>query len=165
MRLVTVGALLLLFAIIISTIVITPFYFTSKITLGKTKTEMQSYKNSVDLVVDADSQKIIDDTNNKINILKGYQNSKKVSIEVLDKITINKSETISINSITYNKMEDTETVSIGGIAKNREELKGFVYKLMNVADFTNVSVPISNYLRGTDLEFVITLNLAKKINN
>lgn len=166
MRLVTIGAILLLSAILVSTIIVIPFYFTSRTTLNRAQMQYEKEKNSPDLKIDEDSQKIIKEVDNKLFLLKDYDKQKNISESVLDTISKNKGETISINSITYDKKivdettkNESETISIGGIAQNREELKNFVYRLMNVNTFSNVSVPISNYLKGVDLEFVITLNI------
>lgn len=167
MRLVTVGAILLLSVIIISTIVITPFYFTTKATLARSESIFNNSKNSPDLEIDSESMKVINNTENDLKLLFGYDKQKLVSKDVIDIIVANKGNTISINSINYANSVDTKdekansqmVVSVGGIAQNREELKSFVYRLMGVQSFTNVSVPISNYLKGVDLEFVITLNI------
>lgn len=74
--------------------------------------------------------------------------------ETLDKLFEDKIEGISFESIDYTNQK---VITIAGRASTREILLAFTRKLNQDSYFSNVSSPISNLIKSTDINFQITL--------
>ena len=53
-------------------------------------------------------------------------------------------------------------ISVSGIADSRTDLLAFADKVRNIASFTSVDVPITNYIKDTDVPFTLTAVVALK---
>ena len=93
--------------------------------------------------------KIIDDAN---------KNKFDVSERVIKKIVAKKTPGIKITQISYKTDNFGEkSISIRGSATSRDTLLNFSQSLDKDPDFKKVDLPISNFIKGSDIQFFINL--------
>lgn len=85
------------------------------------------------------------------------------SERVINEILSRKLSNVKISQISYvnNKDAGTMSVNISGTAPNRETLLSFRRALEESAFFKNVDLPISNFVKGSNIKF--SLNLTPSI--
>ncbi len=66
-----------------------------------------------------------------------------------------KPNTISLENLSFSRSETDITLDISGIANNREALLGYVENLKLLVGVKDVTVPISSFVRGENLEFTV----------
>ncbi len=110
------------------------------------------------------SIEIVKEKNNLISAL-SHNNSKDISTstsELIEKIFLLKNENIKISSISISNTLEEVKLIIGGISKTREGLTLFNKALKNSQYFDKIILPVVNLLKGTDIEFNITLIYKQK---
>lgn len=105
----------------------------------------------------------IRDINNKIALLSGGDTGDRlsppqVSIDILK----TKSKAIKIYGFTYDATTNQERIVLTGIAANRDSMANFIETLKKDAMFTNVTLPISSYVKSTDIDFSVVLEHSHK---
>lgn len=122
--------------------------------------------NIVAEIVSAEERKNLEknavDVNKKINILSG-ESERFISLSrALKKIIDRKNPRIFITSFFYDnaqKAEAPRVVTISGISANRQTLVSFVNELRAEDIFLEVNVPVSNFVKNTDIPFSVLLTL------
>lgn len=71
-----------------------------------------------------------------------------------------KPASLKISSITYDKAAGREKFIVSGIALHRDDLARFVEDLKKNTSFTKVELPISSYVKSTNISFSIVLERA-----
>ncbi len=150
---------MLSFLIFISLIAILPAYFMSlerDISMNK-KLEME--KNEVMPEIDQQAQSAIKELDARLSLLeKATQNKYVFSERVVSEVLAQKVPGIKINRISYvNDPLDGRKVNINGIAQNREQLLLFRQALEDDSLFKNVDLPISNFVKDSNIEFNLNL--------
>jgi Tfp pilus assembly protein PilN len=158
-RLLIVFLILFVFLAFVSLVAMVPAYVTSvdkKISINK-KLEIQ--KNEVMPEIDQQAQIAIKDLDNRLGLLEKARENKYVfSKKVIDEIISKKVSGIKINRIFYeNDSLEGRKVNITGLAQNREQLLLFRRALENDSTFKNVDLPISNFVKGQDIQFNLDL--------
>ena len=143
----------LLFLVLILIIIILPTYFISyekKISINK---KLETQKNDKKSEVDDTSLLTIKNLNSKLDLLEKARDTKFVfSEKVLDKILSKKMAGIKINRIFFeNDSLKGKRIMVNGMAKNREQLILFRKAFEEDVSFKNVDLPISNFVKGSDL--------------
>ncbi len=83
---------------------------------------------------------------------------KSITVHIVDALVANKPKGIIITDIQIKlKEKNTFDVSLVGTAENRDTLGTYAKQLEEVSGFTNVTVPLNNYLKGTALPMTIEL--------
>jgi hypothetical protein len=85
-----------------------------------------------------------------------------VSDKVINGIVLRKVPSIKITQILYENNEvdggvKDKKISISGIAPNREVLLAFRRSLEDDVLFQQVNLPISNFVKGSNIKFFMTL--------
>ena len=110
----------------------------------------------------------IRDINNKISILLESNTSKRLSPPqtILD-ILESKGNAIKIYGFTYDAMNSQERIILTGNAIDRGSLANFIETLKKDPVFTNVTLPISSYVKSANIDFSVVLerNPNPPINN
>lgn len=150
---------MLILLIFISLIAILPVYFVSyekKISINK-KLEIQ--KNETMPEIDQKAQTAIKNLNARLDLLeKARQNKYVFSEKVIKEIVHQKVSGIKINRIFYeNNSLESKKINIMGLAQNREQLLLFRKALENGPFFKEVDLPISNFVKGRDIQFHLNL--------
>ena len=108
----------------------------------------------------AQEEEIADQTsmvNKKINFFLQEGKESWMFSEVVIKIIEIKGPTIKIKNMSYESSLGKERFVISGRADDRDILASFVEKLKRDPSFTSVTIPISSYIKSTDIDFSIIL--------
>lgn len=151
--------MMLAFLIFISLIAMLPAFIMSlekKISVNK-KLEMQ--KNEVMPEIDQKAQVEIKELDSRIALLEKARKNKYVfSEQVINEILSKKTPGVKINRIFYeNDSLGGKRISISGLAQNREQLLLFRRALESDSSFRDINLPISNFVKGRDIEFNLNL--------
>jgi len=119
-------------------------------------------------IISAEEQKNIQEdvisTNKKISLLKSG-NARSVSMSDVTEIVIQrKSRSILITAFFYeNKLldEQEQKMTVSGIAQDRYSLLLFVNQLREENIFEEVNLPVSNFVKNTDIPFSLSLLINK----
>jgi len=91
-------------------------------------------------------------------IEKAKENKYNLSDRIINEIVLKKSSSIKITEITYKSSSPRgREVSIVGIAPSREALLLFRKSFEDNPAFKEVDLPISNFIKGSNIRFYITL--------
>ena len=110
--------------------------------------------------IDKENSLQISNLDNQIALLEKAQNNKySVSEKIINEIILKKIPDIKINGISYdrNSIGGEGSVNIRGIAKSREKLLLFRKVLEEDPLFKKVDLPISNFVKGSNISFNLTL--------
>ena len=154
-RLVVVFLIMFLVIVLLSTLAILPSYFLSfsENTLINQKLEVQ--KNELVPVGDQKILVAVGDLDSKLNLIENRQSVRfVVSEKIINPLILNKMPGIRITSIFYeNDPTLGKKVRIGGTAPSREILLLFRRAIEDDALFKQVDLPISNFVKGSNIEF------------
>lgn len=161
--------LLVLFFVMISIfffigfLAILPSYFFSSIKVHLMNSRLDIQKNTPVALPDQETLATIKDIDNKLALIeKNSKNKFIVSKQVINSIILKKIPKIKIHSISY-KVESVDNlthikkVKIEGTAPSREVLLMFRNALQEGVDFKEVELPISNFVKGSDIQFSLNL--------
>ena len=158
-RSLTVFSLVLCFLVFISIIAILPTYLISLEKKNTTNKKLEIQKNEVIPEIDQKAVVAIKDLDNRLALLEKARKNKYVfSQKVINEVISQKVTGIKINRFFYeNDSLEGREVNITGIAQNREQLLLFRQALENDSSFKNVDLPISNFVKGSNIEFNLNL--------
>lgn len=104
------------------------------------------------------SLELINDANKKA---KAFPNEMPINSRIeniINKIVALKDSGIKIKSFKYAGGDsDVQSIEISGVATDRKALLGFKERLGAQEGFSNVTLPISSFVRVENIDFVITL--------
>jgi len=102
---------------------------------------------------------LIEDLHKKLVIIKNSQNNKFfISEKVVNEIISEKMFDIKLTQIAYEYVPATgKKVMIRGTAPSRERLLAFRQALEGNSAFKKVDLPISNFVRGSNIQFSMNL--------
>lgn len=147
-------------AVITSAVSIAPYYVFSTQKKVFSEQRLESQKNEPLPVFDDKTNKIVEDIDFKLGLMKDMGKDDKfiVSQKVINEIVLKKMPDIKITSISYdNTSLKGKILSIKGTASSRERLSLFKTSLENNINFQKVDLPISNFIKGTNIQFSLTL--------
>lgn len=105
----------------------------------------------------------IRDENKKIDIfLKGDTSGRPTPPQTILNIIGIKSDAIKIQGFTYDASAGAERLVVTGVASDRDGLAGFVEILKKNPTFTKVELPISSYVKSTDIDFSVVVERVGK---
>ena len=158
-RLITLCFVALGICVLIASISILPAYFlaSTKKSLADEKLEVQKKQ----VVPDLDQQSLtnIKNLNNKLTIIENAEKNKfLVSQKVIQEIISQKMPDIKISKISYsNDPINGKVINVVGVAPSRDRLLLFNQTLEADNNFKSVDLPISNFLKGTNIQFNLVL--------
>jgi Tfp pilus assembly protein PilN len=121
--------------------------------------EAESIKKSDQFKKADEVLKAIQETNGQLRVVSLEENPSKVT-EAIEKIVQTKNAFVRITSIQYRTITATSSmITIEGKADKREALKRFVTDLQNIPVFTDVALPISNFVKDKDIGFTISMKI------
>lgn len=104
------------------------------------------------------NSKIIKELNNKINLIDDLAKNKFiVSEKIINEIVLDKMPDIKLLSINYSSSDSSKRVIVNGIAPSRERLLLFRRALEDNTSFKKVDLPISNFIKGSNIQFTMEL--------
>ena len=146
-------------SVLIATIGILPAYFLSSAKKNLINTKLAMQQNEPVPLLDQKTMATIQDLNNKLDLVeKNKSNKYIVSQKIINEIVLEKMPDIKIATISY-QSDSTKgkTVKISGLAKSRERLLLFRRALEDNTAFKTVDLPISNFVKGSDIQFYLSL--------
>ena len=110
-------------------------------------------------VLDQKTLDAMQDLDHKLSLVENVQANKfVVSEKIINEIMNSKVLNIKITRISYdNNGVDGQKIGIYGTAPSRERLLLFRYALEDNVSFQNVDSPISNFIKGSNIQFYLTL--------
>lgn len=150
---------MLIFSVLVLIIAILPTYFISYEKKISTNKRLEIQKSEIIPEIDQKARVITKNLDTKLNLLeKARQNKYVFSEKVINEILSKKTSSIKINRIFYeNDALKGRKISITGIAQNREQLLLFRKALENDVFFKDVDLPISNFIKGQNIQFNLNL--------
>lgn len=151
--------IMFVFLIIVLIVAISPAYFISLEKKISANEALENQKKEALMEVDEKALITTQNLETRLNLLEKARENKYIfSEKVLAKILAKKISGIKITRIFYgNDSLQGRKIIINGMASNREQLLSFRREFENDPSFKSVDLPISNFVKGYDIEF--TLNL------
>src|SRR3989344_4542346 len=141
-----------------STVAITPSYFLSSIKKKVALDKVAAQKAESVPLPDQETLSAIEILNKKLNIIESTQQNKfSVLDKVINPIVLKKKSDIKIHQISYEKNTEGSKIIIKGAASSRERLLLFRRTLEDDPLFKQVDLPISNFVRGSNIQFYLSL--------
>ena len=146
-------------AVFISLIMMVPSYLVSLEKKNLTVQRLNTQKNELIPEIDQKALVSIKDLDTKLALIENARKNKFIfSEKVINEISSKKLTGIKINSFFYqNDFIEGKKISITGVAQDREQLLLFRQALEEDDLFKNVDLPISNFVKGSDIEFNLNL--------
>jgi len=154
------------FSLFIVFVSILPSYFLSSVKKNIVINQLESQKNEPVPLPDQKTLSVIKDLNNKLDLIEVARKNKfTVSEKVINAVLLKKIAGIKITSITYenNSLQEpdpkkaSQKISIQGNASSREVLLLFRQALEDSPALKQVNLPISNFVKGSDIKFYLSL--------
>lgn len=144
--------------LIIAVLLLFPSYFFSATKEKMAESRLEQFNKENPEITTRSLNDIIDDTNTKLKILSETDAPYKVSEKIFNNLLANKPEKITFFQIILNKKANgTFLLEVRGEALDRTALRDFKATLDNVKEFSEVNLPMSNFLEKADLNFTISI--------
>ena len=149
-------------SIVIAFVAILPAYFFSSAKSNLINTKLEAQKLEPVPLPDQETLAVIKDLDKKLDLIEQAESSRfVVSEKVVNAIILKKTPAIKITDISYQKDKKNDLskgkISVQGTAPSREILLLFRRALEDDVNFKNVDLPISNFVKGSDIQFYLSL--------
>jgi len=158
-RLTTILFIALGLTMLIATASLVPALLLSSVKNELVSKKIDQQKENNISEIDQNVLEVVESVNDKINtIKKSKQDTFMVSERVVDAILDGKMSDIKIFEISFVDNGDTgKLVKLSGEAPSRERLLIFSKNLESSPLFKSVDLPISNFIKGTNINFSLSL--------
>ena len=158
-RLLVLFLLMISLSLFVACVAILSAYIYSSVQVSSVNKKLQIQKEEPLPVPGEQSLATVKDVNNKLDIVeKAEKNKFLITDKVINAIIAEKTSDIKITQIQY--QDDPiqgKKISILGIASSRETLLTFEDALKNDPVFKNVDLPISNFVKISNIQFDLSL--------
>lgn len=149
-------------SILIAFAAILPAYFFSSVKSNLANTKLETQSREPVPLPDQETLAVIKDLDKKLDLIEQAEGSQfVVSGKVINAILSKKMPSIRITDISYQKDQKNDQnkgkISVQGTAPSREALLLFRKALEDDSAFSNVDLPISNFVKGSDIQFYLSL--------
>lgn len=158
-RLIVVLFFALGISVFIASIVILPSYFMSSVKKNIVNQKLEVQKMEQIPKLDEQTLLTLNSLNTKLNLVEKSINKKYlVSEKIIAEVVSRKISGISITHISYeNTGVNGRRISVTGTALSREKLLLFRQGLEDYSVFKSVDLPISNFVKGSNIKFNLNL--------
>ena len=157
-RLFVVSLFVLSFSILIADAVFLPSYFIASAKKNFINSQLTTQKAKPLPEVDKEILSQISDLEKRLTLIENTRKDKYiVSARVINEIIFKKISDIKINKISYQNNLTGKIIRVSGTAKSRERLLLFRRALEDDPEFKKVDLPISNFIKGSNISFFLTL--------
>ncbi len=158
-RLATMFFVVLGTCFLIASIIVLPSYLISKVKKDTLTEKLEIEKATPVTSVNQEVIATISDIDAKVSLLEKRQKDKfLVSEKVINEILSKKMSDIKITEISFDDIKDSgKKIIISGIAPSRERLLFFRRALEDSVSFKRVDLPISNFVKGSNIQFSLSL--------
>jgi len=153
---------MLCLGIFIAILSILPAYFLSSSKRSIAEQKLAVQKAEAVTLSDQETGDVLKDINTKLSVIEiAAKNKFLISEEVINAILSKKVSTIKITKISY---EDGgakgRKISVEGTALSRDVLLAFRKALESNPSFKSVDLPISNFVKGSNIQFYLNITPA-----
>jgi hypothetical protein len=147
------------FCALVLLISLSPSFFLSSVKVTSINAKLEVQNNEPLPLIGEQSLAEIKDINNKLALVENAEKNKfTLSVRVVNSIILNKRSDIKITQIVYENNPITgKKISITGTAPSREVLLLFRQALEDNSTFKDVNLPISNFVKGSNIQFNLNL--------
>lgn len=147
------------FGALVGVVSVLPTFFLSSVEKKLALAELAAQQNDPVGEADQNITATMEDLNKKLSTAESARKSKyAISDTILNQIIVRKMSDIKITKISYENSEQAgKKVSISGRAPSRERLLSFRRALEDSTAFKAVDLPISNFVKGSNIEFSLSL--------
>lgn len=144
-------------------IAILPSYFLSSVKDSIANDKLETQKKEPVPMPEVETLAVIKDLNNKLTLIEKAESNKFIiSKQVIDVIFSKKLPDIKITAISYendsnDNLLSNKKITIEGTAPSREMLLLFRQALEADSAFQHVDLPISNFVKGSNIQFYLSL--------
>ncbi len=158
-RVLTVSLVVFGFVVIAGAVALLPSYFQAVIENSLAREKLALQQNEPVSVSEAQVMAEISDLDKKLQIIESASENKFiVSDRVINDVIFKKMSDIKVTDISYeNNVTKGREIRISGEAPSRERLLLFRLALEASGKFQKVDLPISNFVRGKNITFSLTL--------
>lgn len=158
-RLIVLFLVMLGFCVSVASVSIIPSYVLSSMKNTLINTKLETQKNEPLPPSGKESLSMIKSINSKLDLVENSEKNKfPLSEKVINAILFKKRPDIKITRILYENDEvKGKKISIAGTAPSREVLLLFRRALEDDPTFKNIDLPISNFVKGSDIQFYLSL--------
>lgn len=158
-RLAVVFLAILGFSMVIASVMILPSYFLSLVKKNLIGTKLEIQKNEPIPLLDQRILTTVSDLENKLTLIENIRKNKYiVSEQVIQEVLSKKMSDIKITEITYDNVAlKGKSINVSGTAPNRERLLLFRKAFEEDSTFKEVNLPISNFIKGSNIRFSLSL--------
>jgi hypothetical protein len=158
-RLAVVFFIVLGFSLVVATTTILPAYFLSLEKKNFVNTTLENQKKEPVPLFDQKNLTAVNDIKNKLKIIENAgQNTYVISTQIINEILLKKMPDIKIMEISYDNTSTLgKTIILNGFASSRERLLLFRRALEDDVAFKKVNLPISNFIKGSNIQFSFSL--------
>lgn len=158
-RLATLSVIMLDFCILVALLSIMPSYFISSMEYSLINAKLENQKLEPLPVLGKESLALAGDIDNKLALIENFEKNKFLpSVKVINAILLKKRPDVKITQIIYkNDEKNGSRIDLAGIASSREVLLLFRQALEDSPDFKNIILPISNFVKGSNIDFSLSL--------
>lgn len=144
---------------LVTAVAVFPSYFSAVLKKNLANQKFEAQEKEPLPSVDQETLNTMDNIKAKLELIENTErNTFLVSEKIIKEIISSKTNNIKITKINY---EHSPTkgrfININGTAPSREELLTFRKILENNKSFKDINLPISNFIKGTDIQFNLTL--------
>ena len=151
---------------VVASLLLFPSYFLSKLKEKVVESRLESFNKENPSLNDDNIEKITSGINLKLEVLDREKPSYQVSDSILKNVLNSRTSGIIFSQILFSKKMSpandgkySPVVEIHGIATNRDSLRNFKTALDNNPSFSDVYLPISDFLEKTNLPFTISITI------
>lgn len=140
-------------------IAMVPSYFAISLNEKSIENKLKNQKNTPVPALDIETTTLIKGINSKVSLIEESETNKfVVSERVINQILLKKTPEIKINQISYSEdPSGKRQINISGLAPSRDKLLLFRRGLEENTFFKTVDLPISNFVKGSNISFFISL--------
>jgi len=159
LRLIIVLFMMLGSAIFVSTALTLPAYFMSMVKNNSINTSLALQESTLISFTDKKVESTQKELDRKISLVKNTEGNKNIfSQKIINEVVLDKTSSIKITEINYKEdLKNGNKIEVRGRAKNRETLLAFRRILEDNAAFSKVDLPISNFIKDTNIMFSLIL--------
>jgi len=145
--------------ILVALVAVLPSYFLSKVKDSVSDAKLAAQKNEQLPLLGEQSLAEIKDINSKLDLVdRAEKNKFSISEKIINTVLSKKTPNIKITQIVYeNDAVLGRKVSVVGIASSRDVLLTFKQALTDKSTFKSVDLPISNFVKTSNIQFNLTL--------
>jgi type IV pilus assembly protein PilM len=149
---------------IAASVLLFPPYFLSKLKENLVENSLESFNKENPNLTDNNIDNITNDINLKLKLLDKEKAPYQISDKILNNILNSRTNGITFSQILFNKkvtdpkkIEGVYVVDIRGVATNRDSLRNFKNALDGNSNFSEVNLPISDFIEKSNLDFTISV--------